>query len=186
MNDREEALLHCQLLRMARGEEEALEALYHTLAPWVFALIHRILKNPEVAKEVLQDTFLRVYQQAWRYDPKRGKPTTFVYAIARNLALSRLRGERRQPLKDPTLDPHDPEGDRETTWGTEREDREDRVRVVQALEDLPPQERLLLEEAFYLGLTHRELAERHGLPLGTVKARIRRALAKLRGKLGEA
>ncbi|WP_460380346.1 RNA polymerase sigma factor, partial [Thermus antranikianii] len=65
MNDREEALLHCQLLRMARGEEEALEALYHTLAPWVFALIHRILKNPEVAKEVLQDTFLRVYQQAW-------------------------------------------------------------------------------------------------------------------------
>lgn len=186
MNDREEALLHCQLLRMARGEEEALEALYQTLAPWVFALIHRILKNPEVAKEVLQDTFLRVYQQAWRYDPKRGKPTTFVYAIARNLALSRLRGERRQPLKDPTLDPHDPEGDREATWGTEREDREDRVRVVQALEDLSPQERLLLEEAFYLGLTHRELAERHGLPLGTVKARIRRALAKLRGKLGEA
>ncbi|GAA6750914.1 hypothetical protein Thermus77412_13410 [Thermus antranikianii] len=58
--------------------------------------------------------------------------------------------------------------------------------MVQALEDLPPQERLLLEEAFYLGLTHRELAERHGLPLGTVKARIRRALAKLRGKLGEA
>ncbi|WP_298629527.1 RNA polymerase sigma factor [uncultured Thermus sp.] len=186
MNDKEEVFFQFQLLRMVRGEEEALEALYNALAPWVFALIRRILNNPEIAKEVLQDTFLRVYQQAWRYDPMRGKPTTFVFAIARNLALTRLREEGRQPLKDLNLDPHDPEGDRETAWEVQPQDREDKVRLTQALEGLSPPERVLLEEAFYLGLTHRELAERHGLPLGTVKARIRRALLKLKEKLGEA
>lgn len=185
MLDRERAALEALLLRLARGDEEALEVLYRALAPRIYSLLLRILESREEAEEVLQDTFLKLCREAWRYDPGRGDPTTFAYAIARNLALSRLRRRRRLPPRA-DLDPDDPEGDREAALGFQEGGHEDRVVAKQALESLSPEERRLLEEAFYLGLSHRELAQRHNLPLGTVKARIRRALLKLRERLGEA
>lgn len=186
MQDPEPVILHHLLRRLALGEETALEELYRALAPRVFALLLRMLGSREEAEEVLQDTFLRLYRLASRYDPGRGEAKTFVYAIARNLALSRLRQRRRQPPKDLALDPQDPDGEREEALGFYEEGREERVLAARALESLPPEERALLERAFYEGLSHRELAEETGLPLGTVKAKIRRALLKLRQLLGEA
>ncbi|WP_267461189.1 RNA polymerase sigma factor [Thermus thermophilus] len=144
-----------------------------------------MLGSREEAEEVLQDTFLRVYREASRYDPARGAAKAFVYTVARNLALSRLRRQRREPPKDLSLDPQDPEGEREEALGFWERGQEERVLAARALESLSSEERVLLEEVFYKGLSHRELAERTGLPLGTVKARIRRALLKLRQLLGE-
>jgi len=76
-----------------------------------------MLGSREKAEEILQDTFLRLYREASRYDPARGEAKAFVYAIARNLALSRLRRRKREPPKDLGLDPQDPEGEREEALG---------------------------------------------------------------------
>ena len=117
MRDPEPAILHHLLRRLALGEEAALEELYRDLAPQVFALLLRMLGSREEAEEILQDTFLRVYREASRYDPARGEAKAFVYAIARNLALSRLRRRKREPPKDLGLDPQDPAGEREEALG---------------------------------------------------------------------
>lgn len=167
--------------RMAKGDERALEELYRRFAPQVFALLLRMLQSREEAEEILQDTFVQLYRDSGRYDPERGGVTAFLFTIARSRALSRLRARRARPQKAEDLDLHDPEQE----LGVWREDDpEGRVLVGRALARLEPQERELLEEAFYLGYSHAELAALHKLPLGTAKTKVRRALLKLRAFLG--
>jgi RNA polymerase sigma-70 factor (ECF subfamily) len=168
------------LERMARGDERALEEFYRRFAPQVFALLLRMLGAREEAEEILQDTFVQLYREAARYNPERGGVTAFVFTIARSRALSRLRMRRVRPQKVEDLDLHDPEQELGLWSGG---DPEGRILVRRALERLEPLERALLEDAFYLGYSHSELAERHGMPLGTAKTRVRRALLKLRAFL---
>ncbi|MER3482683.1 MAG: RNA polymerase subunit sigma-24 [Meiothermus sp.] len=166
---------------MAKGDERALEDLYGRHAPQVFALLLRMLQTREEAEEILQDTFVQLYREAGRYDPARGGVTAFLFTIARSRALSRLRVRRARPQKVEDQDLHDPDQE----LGLWREDDpEDRILVRRALAKLEPADRRLLEDAFYLGYSHTELAERYKMPLGTAKTRVRRALLKLREFLG--
>ncbi len=168
------------LFRLAEGEEGALEALYGQLRPLLLPMLRRMLASPEEAEEVFHDALLKLQAAAPRFDPERASARTFALVIARNLALSRLRARKARPARLepdihrlPGVAPVDPPA------------VEDRIRVRRALARLDPLERRLLEAAFYQGYSHRELAEAFGLPLGTVKSRLRRALRKLRAYLEE-
>lgn len=167
--------------RIAGGSQAALEELYRRHAPRVFALLLRMLGSREEAEEVLQDSFFQLYKEARRYQKERGAVTTFLFTISRNLALSRLRARRARPQKDEGRDLHDPE---QELGFTQNHDPEGRVMVRQALSRLSPEERLLLDEAFFMGYSHSDLAERHKMPLGTVKTKVRNALLRLHEFLG--
>jgi len=170
------------MLRLRRGQENALEELYRRYSPQVYALLLRMLSSREEAEEILQDTFVQLYRKASQYSPERGGVTAFLFTIARNLALSRLRNRKARPQKVEGQDIHDP--DQELGFWRE-DDPEARVVLQKALAQLEAGDRLLLEDAFYAGFSHAELAERHRMPLGTVKTRIRRAILKLRELLAQ-
>ena len=170
------------VLRLTRGEGAALEELYRRYAPQVNGLLLRMLGSREEAEEILQDTFVQVYREARRYSPERGAVSTFIFTLGRNLALSRLRMRRARPQKDEERDLHDPEQEI-GLWS--EDDPTTRILVHRALECLDKDDRMLLEESFFWGYSHTELAQRHHMPLGTIKTKVRRALLRLRTVLND-
>ena len=178
-------MTEAQLLeRVATGDERALEELHAMLAPKVFALAMRMLRVREEAEEVLQDTFVHLYRDLTRRVTRHATgpehPRAFVYTIARNLCLSRLRARSTRPVIAADLELEEV-GSKSS--GPVTTDPVDRVVVRAALARLAVDERSLLEAMYFDGWSHSELAERTSLPLGTVKAKQRRALLKLRGIL---
>lgn len=178
---RAEADAEAELLaRLRRGDEPggggALRDLYDRLSGNVYALSLNLLGSREEAEEVLQDTFLKVYRSAHTFDPARGSARAFVYTVARNDCLSRLRARRSRPERDAEWDLHDPERQPAAPGN----DPMLSVQTEQALAQLEPLDRDLLKASFYAGYSHGELVERFDLPLGTVKSRVRRALLALR------
>lgn len=170
-----------ELLRqVALGDEQALASLYERLSPRVYALALRILRSREEAEEVVQDTFIKLHQGAQRYQAELHSVTAFTVTVAQHLALSRLRARQARPAKADDYDVHDPAsvfaqpGSADPTL---------RPLITQALSLLNPDERALLEESFFDGYSHEELAVRHALPLGSLKSKVRRALLKLRRAL---
>lgn len=177
------------LRRMADGDEAALGTLYdqwservHTLALW-------ILKDPDEAEDVVEETFWQLWRTAGRYDGKRSAGSTWVMMIARSRALDRLRSRKRRAdwtaapgtvyaLLDQTgpAPPGAPE--------TEMDRADGHLELSSAMSALPAEQRLALELAYFEGLSHGEIAERTSQPLGTVKTRIRLAMQKLRLGLG--
>ena len=165
------------LRRIAAGDSEALAPLYDTLAPALMALAVRLCDRKEDAEEVVQDVFVRLVQSAGRFDPRLGTVRALAYTMLRNLITSRGRRASVRPVTA-DLDPDGPVGASDP-----RRAQEDRLLVRDALAALEPFDRTLVSEAYLEGRSHAELAERHALPLGTVKSRIRRALARLRARL---
>lgn len=169
------------MTRLQAGDEAALQALYERLGGKVFALACRMLSSREDAEEVVQDAFVKFYQNAARFDGERGSVRAFLYGIARNEALMRLRARRSRPRKL-NLDLHAPG----QPWvAAPSGDAVAGLSVQLALEQLEPADVELLKASFFRGYSHGELAEATGLPLGTVKSRLRRALLRLRDLLEE-
>lgn len=166
--------------RVAQGHDDAAEELYKRYAPPVFTLALQMLKSREEAEEVLQDTFLKLYRQASRYEIDRASVKTFIYAVARSQALSKLRTRKRTPVTTP----YDVSS-LSSTLAAQETDPLSRIVMRDALAQLTAQERALLEASFYEGVNHEHLAARHDLPLGTLKSKVRRALLKLRALLGD-
>lgn len=167
------------LARCALRDERAFERLYRLTAPRLFALALRMLKRRDWAEDVLQDCFFAVWRHAADYRPERGEALAWMAAILRNRALDWLR----------RVDPETPlEEEAFTEWATdERPGPLDRVlfsAAARAVEDcltrLQPRQRHAITFAYYQGLTHEEVAQRLGEPLGTVKTWIRRGLEQLR------
>lgn len=169
--DAEAALLE----RLYTGDEKALAELYERLSGNVYALALQMLRNREEAEEVLQDTFLKLYRNPHGFEPGRGSARAFVYTVARNACLSRLRAKRARPLSA-EMDVHDPDAG----FAALAADPGRGLEVRQALAELEPLDRQLLGETFFGGYSHGEVAAHFDLPLGTVKSRVRRALLSLR------
>jgi RNA polymerase sigma-70 factor (ECF subfamily) len=166
------------LERIARGDTAALGLLYDRYAALAFGLAMRILRDPGVAEEVVQDAFLNAWRRASSFRPDRGEPRTWLLSIVHHRAIDRLRGAAGQRAELDLADAPEPV-DRADVWaetwvGLERE------AIARALAALPEEQRAAIELAFFGGLTHAEVAERLGEPLGTVKGRIRLGLTKLR------
>ncbi|HEY7909476.1 MAG TPA: sigma-70 family RNA polymerase sigma factor [Thermomicrobiales bacterium] len=166
------------------GDERGLARLYDRYGTPVFTLALRITEDSSAAQEVTQDTFLRVWQRAEQYDPRRGEVAPWLFTIARRNALQYLRHRRRRiPLADESF-----VGEGGTLPDPTEPDTSERVAlahtVTAALARLPPPQRHAIELAYYGGLTQMEIARRTGAPLGTVKYRMRAALEALRAHLG--
>jgi len=171
---------HDLLRRMQLGEESALETLYARYGGLVFTLALRIVGDPELAREVLQDTFLRSWDGRETYDPSRGRVPWWLMGIARNRAIdvlrsrphrARLREQERPPSRTHGAEPADPGAADAVAL---------RRAVAQALAGLSDTQREAIELAYYQGLTQAEIAGHLGQPLGTIKSRTRDAMERLR------
>jgi len=158
------------------GDDVAIRAIYARFGRPIYALGMRLLGTREAAEELTQDVFLTAWRKAARFDASRGRLSTWLMTIAHNLAVDRLR--RDTGVTRPTLVLVDevPEeaGFDEGAVVLERD------AAVRALASLSDAERRLLARAYFRGLTAREIAEVDGIPLGTVKTRLRAALIKVR------
>ena len=160
------------LERIVARDAPSVSVLYDRHARLLFNLILRILRDRADAEDVLQEVFVAVWTRAESYNPTLGPPAAWLVRIARNRAIDRFRANAaRGRLADASQDLAPPAP---TTSPEERHD------VVRALGVLPPAQRELVEQAYFMGLTHSELAARFQLPLGTVKTRVRTALLALR------
>jgi len=168
------------LRRMQRGDESALEALYARYGGLVFTLALRIVGDPELAREVLQDTFLRSWDGRETYDSRRGRVPWWLMGIARNRAIDVLRSRPHQARMREQAAP--PSGAHEAGSAIPGVAEATALRraVAQALAGLSEVQREAIELAYYRGLTQAEIAGYLGQPLGTVKSRIRDAMERLR------
>ncbi|HYT79452.1 MAG TPA: sigma-70 family RNA polymerase sigma factor [Actinomycetota bacterium] len=162
--------------QLVAGDEDAIRTLYARFGRSVYTLGVRLLGTNESAEELTQDVFLTAWRKGSRFDAARGRLSTWLMAIAHNMAVDRLRHDRgvarpslvfMEELPEPTP-----------------QDEEDRLierdQARRAMAGLSPTERRLLSQAYFYGWTAREIAEADGIPLGTVKTRLRTALIKLR------
>jgi len=165
--------------RIARGDSDALGALYDRHAPRVLGLTTRILSDREEAEDVLQEVFLQVWRAPGRFEASRGSALTWLLVLARSRAIDRLRALRRRG-RDRHVEIGAAEvpapGDLERDTQTSQE--ADTVRRV--LAGLPADQRRALELAYFEGYTQSEIAALTGAPLGTVKTRLRQGMMKLR------
>jgi RNA polymerase sigma-70 factor (ECF subfamily) len=163
--------------RMGAGDDRALARFYDRWARVAYALIVQMVRDPDDADDVLEDTFYQAWRQAARYTAARGSVATWILTIARSRALDRLRARKR--LREEPLTPAS--GMETATGGGDvAEAAEQRERVAQAVRTLPPEQREVVELAYFGGLSQSEIATRTGQPLGTVKTRARLAGQKLR------
>lgn len=163
---------------MANGDERAFLTLYDRHASRVHGLTLRILGDPMLAEEATQDTFLKLWSRARQYLAERGPFLPWLLTIARRVALDRLRLEARRPALS---DSNDPEDVWQTVPDLNSQADESRWRSLYfAVQALHPDQRRVIELAYYQGLSQSEIAEVLGWPLGTVKTRLRAAMEKLR------
>lgn len=172
--------------RIRQGEQAALDLLYKRYSSPVYSLVWKILQNAEEAEDVALDVFWQVWRQADRYDPARGAPPAWIFTLARSRAIDRLRARNRREdrnisIDDPAvhIDPLDENAAPDQIVSF----RQSRDAVRAAMTKLSDVQREAVELAFLKGLTHVEIAEKLGQPLGTVKTRIRQGLIRLRKHL---
>ncbi|MGH9362706.1 MAG: sigma-70 family RNA polymerase sigma factor [Thermoanaerobaculia bacterium] len=170
--------------QVADRQPQALGELYDRFGSLLLGLVVRILGSRAEAEEVLQDVFLHVWNQAGRYDPSRSSVSTWLVLIARSRAIDRLRNRRVAERTLETAQRQEPGAGHASPEGVENVlIRERRERVRAELANLPPEQREVLELAFFRGLSQSEIAGQTGIPLGTVKTRSLLAMKKLRQAL---
>ncbi len=171
------------IARVAAGDTRAMEYLYTRYARVVYGLALKILANAELAEDVVQETFWRVWNRAATFQVGSGAFAAWLFGIARNLCIDELRRQQARPSAPGAgsdalaLDAiPDPQASMdEVTWEAER-----RRLITSALSELPADQRQVIELAYFGGLSQREIADRLNNPLGTVKTRVRLALQKLK------
>ena len=169
------------VLLAARSQETALAELYDRYGRPAYGLALRVLRDEALAEDAVQEAFLGVWRNASRFVPERGTASTWILTLVHRRAVDLVRREERRradPLET-AAEPGSGSVDDEAWLRLQRE------RVQDALRQLPDQQREALELAYYGGFTQSELAERLGLPLGTIKSRVFAGLARLRELLGE-
>lgn len=173
---------HCLLLaRIAEhGDRDAFRALFLHFGPRVKALMMRAGADREFAEDIMQDVMLTVWKKVHFFSPERGTAGAWIYAIARNARIDRLRRGSSRPHEDVNeIELAAPAaGGEDAVLATQRAER-----VAEALETLPEEQRRIVEYAYMHDMTQTEIARKLGLPLGTVKSRMRLAYAKLKEKL---
>jgi RNA polymerase sigma-70 factor, ECF subfamily len=173
------------IVKVARGETAAFRALYDRLSGPLYSLALKMLNDAGEAEDALQDVFVQIWSRAKTYDPDQSSVFTWTVLLTRSRVVDRLRARERR-LRVVTAEEQGRKvGDASTAASAADivDKNEEVVRVRSKLNELPSEQREAIELAFFTDLSHHEIAARIGQPLGTVKARIRRGLLKLRERL---
>ncbi|MEM1204093.1 MAG: sigma-70 family RNA polymerase sigma factor [Acidobacteriota bacterium] len=178
-NFRESALVE----RISRGDEMALAELYDRYAGLLLALSRRVLNDVSEAEEILQEVFLQVWNQAGRYDRSRSSVSTWLVLITRSRSIDRLRSRQVKERTVETLKQEKPRSHTSPEGASSVLLDQRRKRLKEELSALPPEQRQVLELAFFAGMTQSEIAGATDIPLGTVKTRTLLAMRKLRKAL---
>lgn len=168
------------LMRVARGDRDAFAALFQSFAPRVKSYLIRLGAPAAGAEDLAQDAMVSVWRRAASYDPKRAAVSTWIFVIARNAWIDRLRREKVELAYRTSVIDEPVEGDEAPDGAVERAETEARMRV--AMEKLSEDQKQVVRLSFFEDRPHSEIAELLSLPLGTVKSRLRLALIKLRGQ----
>ncbi|MHC4947464.1 MAG: RNA polymerase sigma factor [Planctomycetota bacterium] len=175
MSQQDWMLMH----RVAAGDEEAVSELYDRFGSLVYKVACQLLPRRAEADDAVQEIFLRLWQTADRYDPRRAKLVTWVMLIARRHLIDRIRRNAVRP------DMSSMEGDPTRSSKSDRpespsQDKEQNSRLLRRVAELPELQRVVIERAYIQGFTLREVSEQLDAPLGTVKSALSRGLARLR------
>jgi RNA polymerase sigma-70 factor, ECF subfamily len=178
-------VLQGQLLgRIAQRDHAALSELYDATATPLFSVALRIVHDPSDAEEVLQDVFVQIWEKAPTFDRRLGSAFSWVLSITRHRAIDRLRSKQRKArLVEQLVEAGDAEIPAAALPDAGSLDAEQAALVRSAMTTLPKDQRQAIELAFFAGLSHPEIAKTIDQPLGTIKARIRRGLLKMRESL---
>ncbi len=176
--------------RIGTQDLGAFNTLYDRYGDLVYSVSLRVVGEPQVAQDVTQEVFLRVWRRPEQFDLRRGKFVTWLLSVARNRSIDERRSQGRR-LRREALPPTTEEED-VLPSGNDRDDpalatvlADERAAVRKAMEVLPAEQKLAIQLAYFGGLTQAEIAEKLGQPLGTVKTRIRLGMQKMRGALEE-
>jgi RNA polymerase sigma-70 factor (ECF subfamily) len=183
--------------RVARGDQAAFMAIYDQYGDMIFATALRFFRDRDAAAEIVQETMLAVWRRIGQFDAAHGSLGAWMLAIARNRSIDRLRADARRPkIVRPADDADETDAVDALSWagrpvlaadadepGSEIDRRWVRAILTSTLAEIRPEERTVLVLAYDHGLSQSEIADRLGLPIGTVKSRTRRALAALRDRL---
>ncbi|WP_230770789.1 MULTISPECIES: sigma-70 family RNA polymerase sigma factor [unclassified Sphingomonas] len=184
VRDMERARLAMAIGQLGTGDSVAMRLVYDRTSAKLFAVCLRVLKDPALAEEVLQDVYLKVWHHADRFDSVRASPITWLCSIARNTAIDRLRSAQRQPVADGELPDIVP--DESPLADVVIEQRQEQDRMLACIAKLDGGHAICIRAAFFDGYSYGELADRHRVPIGTMKSWIRRSLLRLRECLDDA
>ena len=169
--------------QIADGNRAAFAQFYDRHSTLMFSVACKILSDTSEAEDVLQEVFVQIWEKAKSFDPKLGKASSWAAILVRNKAIDRLRASQRRTrlAEDAEAEfvlPDSSESANDAAYGHEK------AKLIQsAIGSLPEEQRRAIELAYFSGLTQNEISEKLGEPLGTIKARIRRGLLKLRDQL---
>lgn len=170
--------------KVGQGDRQSFEQLYDRFSGVLFTTAYRVLNDQEAAEDVLQDVFIQIWDKAPSYDPKRGKPLSWAVTLTRNKAIDRLRSAQRRYRLQEELE-QEAEVAEEPALSLEEVDSAEKGQIVRdAVMRLSKEQRQAIELAFFSGLTQTEIADELQQPLGTVKARIRRGMMRLKEMIG--
>ena len=170
------------LERITKGDEDALSDLYDIYSRLVYSLILKIVKNREEAEDLMQSLFIKIWHKASFFDKTKGNVYSWITAMARNSAIDRIRSKHYRNTKNniDELDEYMTSGSNEEITGLDYAIIKERSEIVsKALKIIPEEQSLVIELAYFQGLTQSEMAEELNIPLGTVKTRMRQALIKM-------
>lgn len=164
--------------RLLQRDRKAFEQLYDDYSAAIYGLVLKILRDEAMAEDALQDAFVRIWQKIHTYDESKGRLFTWMLNVARNIAIDKLRAntsrkaELTSSLSEGTI-----------AKGPSTTIQIDHIGIRELLDDLPPDQKLVIELIYFQGYTQAEVAEEFNIPLGTVKSRVRLAMNYLRSKI---
>ncbi len=172
---------------ICQGEESAIETLYERYHRYAYALAYRILRDPVASEDIVQDAFLSIWRKASSYQVQNGSVQSWIQAIVRNRAIDKIRASAHRDYQWIPLqadNDQDPPSEQPDVWEQAWQSEQHRI-IREVLEQIPAEQRMVIELAYFGGLTHAEISEQCQIPLGTVKGRMRLGLQKMKSLLAE-
>lgn len=172
---------------ICKDEEFAIEILYERYHRYAYSLAHRILHNPVASEDIVQDAFLSIWRKASSYQVQNGSVQSWVQAIVRHRAIDKIRAAAHRDNQWTPLqadNEQDPPSEQPDVWEQAWQSEQHRI-IREVLDQIPTEQRMVIELAYFGGFTHAEIAEQCQIPLGTVKGRMRLGLQKIKALLAE-
>ncbi len=172
---------------ICKGEESALEVLYERYQRYAYALAYRMLRDPVASEDIVQDAFLSIWRKASSYQAQNGSVQSWIQAIVRHRAIDKIRASAHRDYQWTAFqveNEQDPPSEEPDVWEQAWQSEQHRI-IREVMQQIPAEQRMVIELAYFRGLTHAEISEQCQIPLGTVKGRMRLGLQKMKALLAE-